>query len=195
MTKRIALIQGHPDAQARHFCHALADEYLKGAKNRGHEVRCIDVATLDFPVLRTKEDFDHGVPLDVIKQAQDVIRWADHLVIIYPLWLGTMPALLKAFFEQAFRPNFAFKFDEPGKMPKKCLAGKSARIIVTMGMPAFVYRWFFFAHGLKMLERNILAFSGIKPIKTTLIGSIEDISEMKRLQWMRKMQMLGESGN
>lgn len=46
-----------------------------------------------------------------------------------------------------------------------------------------------------MLERNILAFSGIKPIKTTLIGSIEDISEMKRLQWMRKMQMLGESGN
>lgn len=80
-------------------------------------------------------------------------------------------------------------------MPKKCLAGKSARIIVTMGMPAFVYRWFFFAHGLKMLERNILAFSGIKPIKTTLIGSIEDISEMKRLQWMRKMQMLGESGN
>ncbi|MCB1934745.1 MAG: NAD(P)H-dependent oxidoreductase, partial [Nitrosomonas sp.] len=150
---------------------------------------------LDFPVLRTKEDFDHGVPLDVIKQAQDVIRWADHLVIIYPLWLGTMPALLKAFFEQAFRPNFAFKFDEPGKMPKKCLAGKSARIIVTMGMPAFVYRWFFFAHGLKMLERNILAFSGIKPIKTTLIGSIEDISEMKRLQWMRKMQMLGESGN
>lgn len=142
MTKRIALIQGHPDAQVSHFCHALADEYLKGAKNRGHEVRCIDVATLDFPVLRTKEDFDHGVPLDVIKQAQDVIRWADHLVIIYPLWLGTMPALLKAFFEQAFRPNFAFKFDEPGKMPKKCLAGKSARIIVTMGMPAFVYRWF-----------------------------------------------------
>lgn len=195
MTKRIALIQGHPDAQARHFCHALADEYLKGAESKGHAVRCIEVSALDFPVLRTKEDFDHGVPLDVIKQAQDVIRWADHLVIIYPLWLGTMPALLKAFFEQAFRPNFAFKFDEPGKMPKKCLAGKSARIIVTMGMPAFVYRWFFFAHGLKMLERNILAFSGIKPIKTTLIGSIEDISEMKRLQWMRKMQMLGESGN
>lgn len=102
MTKRIALIQGHPDAQVSHFCHALADEYLKGAKNRGHEVRCIDVATLDFPVLRTKEDFDHGVPLDVIKQAQDVIRWADHLVIIYPLWLGTMPALLKAFLSRPF---------------------------------------------------------------------------------------------
>lgn len=195
MTRRITIIQGHPDAQSRHFCHALADEYLKGAENKGYEVRCIDVAAMDFPILRTKEEFDHGVPLDVIQQAQDAIRWANHLVIIYPLWLGTMPALLKAFFEQTFRPNFAFEFGEYGKMPKKCLTGKSARIIVSMGIPALIYRWFFFAHGLKMLERNILAFSGIGPIKTTLIVSVEDISAMKRLQWMHKIQKLGESGD
>lgn len=194
MTKRITLIQGHPDAQTRHFCHVFADEYLKGAESKGHAVRCIDVAAMDFSILRSKEDFDHGMPSDSIKQAQDAIRWANHLVIIYPLWLGSMPALLKAFFEQTFRPDFAFEFDAPGQMPKKSLTGKSARIIVSMGMPAFIYRWFFFAHGLKMLERNILAFSGIGPIKTSLIGSIEDISENKRLQWMQKMYTLGESG-
>ncbi|MDP3596851.1 MAG: NAD(P)H-dependent oxidoreductase, partial [Nitrospirota bacterium] len=62
MAKRITIIQGHPDAQARHFCHALADEYARGAEDGGHEVRCIEVATLDVPLLRTKADFEKGTP-------------------------------------------------------------------------------------------------------------------------------------
>jgi len=194
MAKRITIIQGHPDAQARHFCHALADEYAKGAEDGGHEVRRIEVATLDFPFLRTKEDFETGTPPEVIKQAQDAIRWADHLVILYPLWLGSMPALLKAFFEQVFRPGFAFQYQESGGMAKKLLTGKSSRIVVTMGMPAFVYRWFFFAHSLKSLERNILGFSGIGPIKVSLIGSIEGMSEKQRLGWLDEMRGLGEAG-
>ena len=110
VAKRITIIQGHPDAQARHFCHALADEYAKGAEDGGHEVRRIEVARLDFPLLRTKEEFEQGVPPDSINQAQEAIGWADHLVILYPLWLGTMPALLNAFFEQVFRPGFAFEY-------------------------------------------------------------------------------------
>ena len=60
MSKRIAIIQGHPDATARHFCHALADEYAKGAEDGGHDVMRIEVATLDFPLLRTKQDFEKG---------------------------------------------------------------------------------------------------------------------------------------
>lgn len=194
MTRRITIIQGHPDIQARHFCHALADEYAKGAQERGHEVKRIEVATLDFPILRKKEDFEKESPPDAIKQAQNGINWADHLVIVYPLWLGSMPALLKAFFEQVFRPGFAFDFSESGRMPKKCLAGKSARIIVTMGMPAFVYRWFFFAHSIKSLQRNILTFSGISPVKTDLIGSIENMNEKSRLKWLGEMRELGKFG-
>lgn len=194
MAKRITLIQGHPDAQSRHFCHALADEYAKGAEDGSHEVRRIEVATLDFPLLRTKEDFEKGAPPDAIKQSQDAIDWADHLVILYPLWLGTMPALLKAFFEQVFRPGFAFEYGESGRTPKKRLTGKSARIVVTMGMPAFVYRWFFFADSLKSLERNILSFSGIGPIKASLIGSIEGMNEKQRAAWLDEMRGLGDRG-
>lgn len=194
MGKRITIIQGHPDAQARHFCHALADEYAKGAEDGGHEVRRIEVATLDVPFLRAKEDFEKGTPSEVIKQAQDAIRWADHLVILYPLWLGSMPALLKAFFEQVFRPGFAFLYQESGGMAKKLLTGKSARIVVTMGMPAFVYRWFFLAHSLKSLERNILGFCGIGPIRSTLIGAIEGMDEKQRLRWLDEMRGLGEAG-
>ena len=94
------------------------------------------------------------------------MAWAEHLVFVYPLWLGTMPALLKAFLEQSFRPGFAMgksyegksyegKFYE-GKAWSRRLSGRSARIVVTMGMPALLYRWYFGAHGLKSIEQGIL---------------------------------------
>jgi len=109
MISKVAIINGHPDPALNRFCHAFAASYLEGARESGIEVRVIDVAKMDFPVLRTREDFENGVPVNSVRGAQDVIRWAEHLVIIYPLWLGTMPALLKAFMEQVFRPDFALE--------------------------------------------------------------------------------------
>lgn len=194
MGKRITIIQGHPDGQARHFNHVLADEYAKGCEDGGHEVRRIEVARLEFPLLRTNDEFEKGTPPDSIKQAQDAIRWADHLVIFYPLWLGSMPALLKAFLEQVFRPGVAFEYQAQGKMAKKLFTGKSARVVVTMGMPAFVYRWFFLAHSLKSLERNILAFCGVKPTRATLIGQVESMNERQRASWLDEMRGLGDVG-
>ena len=194
MPKHIAIIQGHPDAQTRHFGHALADEYAKGCEDGGNEVKRIEVAQLDFPLLRTKEEFEKGRAPDSITEAQNAIAWADHLVIFYPLWLGSMPALLKAFLEQVLRPGFAFEYQPSGGMAKKLLTGKSARIVITMGMPAFVYRWVFGAHDLKNLKRNTLWFCGIGPVKSTLIGSIEGLTERQRDDWLDEMRGLGELG-
>lgn len=194
MAKRIVILQGHPDAQTRHFGHALADEYAKGGQDGGYDVRRIEVARIEFPLLRTREDFEKGTPPDSIKQAQDLIRWADHLAIFYPLWLGSMPALLKGFLEQTFRPGFAFEYQKSGGMAKKLLTGKSARIIVTMGMPAMVYQWIFMAHSLKSLRRNILSFCGISPIKSTLIGNIEGMTEKQRMGWLDEVRGLGMLG-
>mgnify|MGYP001184896298 CR=1 FL=1 len=194
MGKHVAIIQGHPDDSARHFCHALADEYAKGCEDGGHEVKRIEVAQLDFPLLRTKEEFEKGTIPESLRPAQEAINWADHLVILYPLWLGAMPALLKAFFEQIFRPGFAFEYQKSGGMVKKLLTGKSARIVVIMSMPAFVYRWFFLAQSLKSLEHNILAFCGIGPIKVTLIGTIEGMDEKQRAAWLDEIRGLGDLG-
>jgi putative NADPH-quinone reductase len=125
---------------------------------------------------------------------QRTIGWADHLVLIYPLWLGSMPAILKGFLEQVFRPQFATAKQEGGKMWKKLLTGKSARIVVTMGMPAFVYRWYFRGHSLKALERNILRFSGVGPIRASLFGLVEASSAATREKWLVKMCRLGAKG-
>lgn len=135
-----------------------------------------------------------GLPADAIREAQEAIGWAEHLVILYPLWLGTMPALLKAFLEQVFRPGFAFEMPAGAGLSKKLLSGKSARIVVTMGMPAFFYRWYFRAHSLKSLERNILGFCGIGPIKESLIGIVEAPNGARRGKWLAKTRALGRAG-
>ena len=105
-----------------------------------------------------------------------------------------MPAILKAFFEQVFRPGFAIRVDSPGGSWKKLLTGKSARIVVTMGMPAFLYRWYFMAHSLKSLERNILGFSGIGPIRESLVGAIESGDARRRNQWLKTLEEFGCRG-
>ncbi|MCW5771131.1 MAG: NAD(P)H-dependent oxidoreductase, partial [Rhodospirillaceae bacterium] len=135
--------------------------------------------------------FEHEPVPTALAPAQAAIGAADHLVIVYPLWLGTMPAILKAFLEQVFRPGFAFSAGEGGGWPRRKLKGKSARVVVTMGMPAFVYRWYFGAHGLKSLERNILAFAGIGPISESLFGMVEAVSAAKRRGWIEAMRRLG----
>ena len=193
MLKKILIIQGNPDPEEKHFGHALAIAYAKGAESAGFKVNVINVASLDFPLLKTKDDFENSSAPLIIQKAQDEIREADHLVIFYPLWLGDMPAILKAFFEQVFRPGFGFA-SQQGKMPVKLLKGKSARIIVTMGMPAFLYKWFFFAHSLRSLKRNILRFCGVAPIKDNVIGMIETPDSKQRARWLHRMTYLGSNG-
>jgi putative NADPH-quinone reductase len=194
MRKNILIIQGHPDVSHDHLCHALAAAYEKGARESGYEVKTICIANIDFPLLRTNEDFYRTDPVPVIRQCQQDIRWANHLVIFYPLWMGSMPALLKAFFEQVFRPGFAMEPVDGGRKWVQLLKGKSAHIIVTMGMPALIYRWYYGAHGLKSLERNILKFTGVGPIKESLIGMVEE-SQAHRVSWLEKMFIYGKKGH
>ena len=193
MARRIALIQGHPDPVGGHFGHALAAAYEGGATEAGHEVRTIQVARLEFPLLRTAAEWQSGAVPGAIREAQSTIAWAGHLVIFFPLWLGDMPALVKAFFEQALRPGFAIGETAPGRLPKKLLAGRSARIVVTMGMPAFFYRLFYRAHSVKSLERNVLGFVGFSPVRTTVIGMVEG-KPQARADWLAKLAALGAYG-
>lgn len=110
MTSRIVIIQGHPDPTERHLLHAMADTYAESATAAGHEVRSIEVAKLDFPLLRTQKDFETGEIPSALVQSRDDMRWAEHWLFLFPLWHGTMPALLKGFLEHIFRPGFPMEY-------------------------------------------------------------------------------------
>ncbi|MCW3837886.1 NAD(P)H-dependent oxidoreductase [Sphingomonas canadensis] len=191
MPRKIALIDAHPDPDPARFVHALAVAYAEGAEAGGHAVRRIDLARLDFPLLRSPADWKTGTPVADIIAAQEVIAWADHIVILYPLWLGDMPALLKGFLEQVARPGYAIAADAA---MKPVLKGKSARVVVTMGMPGLVYRIWFRAHSLLSLKRNILEFVGIRPVRTTVFGLVEGSSAETRAGWVARMRAMGRRG-
>ncbi len=189
MARRILIIQGHPDPKGGHFGHALADAYARAAATAGHAVERLEVAQLDFSMLRDQADWQ-GPPPAALESAQAMIAWADHIVLFFPLWLGTMPALLKGFLEQVLRPGFALIY-EGHRFPQRGLTGKSARVVVTMGMPAFWYKWFFRAHGVRGLERSILGFCGVRPVRETLIGLVESKDGRARERWLGKMGEFG----
>jgi putative NADPH-quinone reductase len=189
---RIALIQGHPDPRGGHFGHALAEAYAAAAKDAGHEVKTIEVARLEFPLLQSAAEWEDGTPNEAIRAAQQTIAWARHLVFVFPLWLGDVPARLKGFLEQTLRPGFAIGEAEAGRLGRKLLKGRSARLIVTMGMPAFFYRTWYRAHSLKSLQRNVLEFCGVQPVGATLIGTVD--SATARQLALAKVGALGKAG-
>ena len=128
-TRHVAIIQGHPDPEHRHFCHALADAYAIGAREAGHDVVFIDVARLDFPLARSRDDLEHRPPPEAIRQAQIALARADHIVLVFPIWNGAMPAVLKGFLEQTFRSSFIFpdaRTDERLGFSSVLLAAKGA---------------------------------------------------------------------
>ena len=187
MTRRILVLDGHPDPRGEHFVHGLATAYRESAMAAGHELRTVVIASLDFQLLRSPEEFQRGLAPKAIAAVQSDIEWANHLAIFYPLWLGSMPALTKAFFEQALRPGFAFGPAKGRGLPQQKLKGRSARVVVTMGMPSFFYRWFYRAHSLKSFERNILRFCGISPVRATVVGMVENkATREKALAAMRR---------
>jgi putative NADPH-quinone reductase len=200
MARRIALIQGHPDPAGHHLLRALADAYAEAATRAGHDVRRIEVAKLEFPLLRTQEDFETGTIPPALAGPQDDMRWAEHWVFLFPLWHGTMPALLKGFLEHIFRPGFVMEYAknaaggrDASRFPKRLLAGRSARIVVTMGMPVLFYRWYFGAYGIRSFERSMLRFAGIKPIRESLYG-LAFADERKRGRWIEDMRRHGGRG-
>jgi putative NADPH-quinone reductase len=193
MKQNIFIIDGHPDPSAQRLVHALADAYRQGAEQAKHEVRIVRLAELAFPLLRSQSDYEKEEPVEAVRQCQHLMEWATHVVIFYPLWLGSMPAMLKALLEQMLRPGFAFSTRKLGRWPVKFMSGKSARIVVTMGMPALIYRWYFRAHSLRSLQRNILKFVGFRRVSSTIIGSVGNLTRAQREARLRNVRDLGEA--
>ncbi|MFI8714698.1 NAD(P)H-dependent oxidoreductase [Brevibacillus brevis] len=186
----ILVIIGHPDPES--YCSALAHAYMKGAAGKAAQIRTIDLSQIAFDP-NLKYGYRKRTELeDDLKEAQDLIRWADHLVIVYPTWWGTMPAILKGFFDRVLLSGFAYKYREGSSLWDKLLTGKTAHLIVTMDFPSWYNRLIYWQAGHLVMKRNILKFCGIKPVKVTEISGVNASSDEKRKKWLEKVKQLGE---
>jgi len=190
MTKKILVILGHPSKDSLN--KKIADTYLEETKKSGFNVKKLYLYDKKFdPVLHEGYKKEQKLESD-LKQAQKDIKWADHLVFIYPIWWGTMPALLKGFIDRTLLPGFAFQYKENSLIPEKFLKGKSARIITTSGMPGFLF-WFINSNK-KMIKRFVLNFTGIKPVRNTNFGGVDEISDEKFSKIQKKVRKLARKG-
>ena len=177
MKKNILVVLAHP--QSKSYCAALAQAYIDGARASGAEVRQMNLAEPTFDAE------------PALKQAQDDIKWAEHLVFVYPILWGTIPALLKWFIERVFTPGFAVNFRNDSPLWDKLLKGRSARLIVTLNTPPLLYRLLFRRAGHITMKRSILEFCGIAPVKITDVGPMKNASAGKREKWIQQVRALG----
>lgn len=188
--KKILIIQGHPDNQS--YCHALADAYQAGALESGAEIRHIKTSELVFD-LNLAFGYRQRIELEpCLLQAQEDIRWANHIVMVYPVWWGMVPAVLKGFIDRVFLPGFAFR-KRPGSLWwDKLLKGRTARIVSTMDQPAWYYRLVYKMPSNQALKKLTLEFCGIRPVKVTNIGPLKNSKEGWRKQWLGRMEAIGK---
>ena len=189
MGKRILIINGHPDEES--FNYGLSEAYKAGAHASAAEVQEIRIRELDFdPNLQFGYRKRTELEPDLLN-AQEAIRWANHLVWVYPVWWGSVPAMMKGFLDRVFLPGFAFKKREGSVWWDKYLTGKTARLICTLDQPAWYYRWVYGSPSHKAMKKLTMQFVGIKRVGVTTIGPIRLSQEAFRQKWLQRVEVLG----
>jgi NAD(P)H dehydrogenase (quinone) len=195
MAKRILVLLGHPNSET--LCGALAGAYENAAKVAGHEVRRKNIGDLSFdPMLHKGYKVIQELEPD-LKELQEDFKWAEHVVIVYPLWWSSMPALMKGMFDRMWLPAFAFRFikSPDGKSTmgwNRLLKGRTARVIVTLKNLPIVER-FMFGDYTAELVHALLRFAGFK-VRLTEIGNAESMTDKARANLVKKITSLARKG-
>ncbi|MBA4851761.1 NAD(P)H-dependent oxidoreductase [Emticicia sp. BO119] len=187
--KKVLLIQGHPDSES--FNSALFDAYKKGLTQSGADVKEIIINELSFdPNLHFGYRKRTELEPDLVDSIEK-IKWAEHLVFFYPVWWGSVPALLKGFLDRVFLPGLAFKKRENSLWWDKLLTGKTGHLISTLDQPAWFY-WFYNRRPTYYaMKQMTLEFCGVKPVRTTTIGPLRLSKDSYRENWLKKVEKLG----
>ena len=189
MKKRIVIINGHPDKESYNF--GLAKAYKQGAEKSGAEVREIVIRDLKFnPNLQFEYRKRTELEPDLIA-SQKTLKWADHIVWVYPVWWGSVPAIMKGFLDRVLLPGFAFKKREGSVWWDKYFTGKTARLICTMDQPTWFYRFINKCPSHNAMKKLTMNFIGVKSVKITSIGPLRLSKDQFRANWLDKIEKLG----
>ena len=191
MSKKILVLCGHPDKDS--YTGIVADHYQAGAQDNGHEVMRANIGELHFdPILH--KGYKEIQPLEPdLVELQNKFRAADHIVIIYPNWWCTMPAILKGLFDRFWLPGFAFNFNKQARKIEKHLTGKTARVIILSGSHSPFQTWWRFGDFTNEIQYGILEFAGIRTA-VSAYGPCENVDGICREKWLREVERMGKKG-
>ncbi|MEI6691070.1 MAG: NAD(P)H-dependent oxidoreductase [bacterium] len=178
----IYILQANTDKTS--FGSAIADIYEQTAIKLGHIVRRQNLGDIQFdPILWAGFKQEQPLEKDLI-EAQKIISWCNHWVIIYPVWWGNVPAILKGFFDRILTPGFAFKYHKNDPMWDRLLAGKTGHVITTCDSPGI---WLALQNrnsDLNAVVKATLNFCGISSVKVTRFTQVRKADKTKLGQWL-----------
>ncbi len=187
--KKVLVLCGHPDKDS--FSGTVADHYQVGAQDAGHTVERVNIGELNFdPILHKGYKEIQALEPDLIT-LQDKFRNADHIVIIYPNWWCTMPAILKGLFDRFWLPGFAFNFNKQTKQIEKHLKGKTGRVIILSGSHSPFKTWWQFGDYTNEIQYGIMEFAGIRT-NVSSFGPCEKVNDEIRAKWLKEVESLGK---
>lgn len=190
MPKNVLIILGHPTQTS--LGKAIAQRYQTEAQSIGHRVQTIELNSLRFdPILHLGYKGEQALEPD-LQQAQSQMKWADEIVLVFPIWWGGMPALLKGFLDRTLLPGFAFKYEPAGKGLEALLKGRTARVIMTMDTPRWIDRWLYGSPVIRQLRMPILRFCGIKLTRTLYFAPVIKSTAQQRNIWLGKVAQLAK---
>jgi len=193
--KKIFILLGHPDNEG--MCASIADTYEASARAAGHTVERLNIGDMQFdPILHKGYRAIQPMEPDLVR-FQELVKWADHFVVIHPVWWVGMPAILKGLFDRAWLPGSAFRYMKMKSGARsifwhRLYRGKTARIIITSGTAPLLVR-LLPGNVNAQLKWGILWFAGFST-HTTWFGPAENIPEALKAKWLAKITKLAIRG-
>jgi NAD(P)H dehydrogenase (quinone) len=188
---RILILNGHPAETS--LSKELSLTYSRAAKGNGNEVRLSHLNDLQFDIDYGFSGYGQTKPLEPdLEVFMRNLDWCEHFVLTTPMWWGGLPAKLKGLFDRALLPGTAFD-PRNTKMgvPAPLLKGRSGRVFVTADTPGWALSLFYKRAMLNQIERQILGFIGLKPVKTTYFAAASHPKQKSIEGWLHKTQKLG----
>ena len=180
------------------FCGAILAAVERGLKTGGHKCRVINLDQDDFdPVMRSKDLLAFvgagragGNALDAIddqvREYKEHLEWADHLVMIFPVWWMTTPAMTKGFIDKVIFPAIAYDMKD-GRLVSR-LSLRKVTVITTMNTPADIYRDVFGNPLEGSLIKGTFRQIGIENIEWTSLNEVKQVSREQREAWLEEIE-------
>lgn len=184
------IIYAHPNPKS--FCHAIKEEIQTQIKSQGGEYTVRDLYEMGFTPILSSGDFvqflQHKTPIDIHNE-QELIRNADTMIFIYPVWWFNMPAILKGYIDRVFSRGFAY--DAKGPLIIGLLKGKRAMVFNTTGGPRFAYYLFGYKSAIKTcIDIGIFKFCGIKVILHKFFYAVPVITDAVRKKMLASIKSI-----
>lgn len=179
----VLIVYTHPNQTS--FNYAILQHVQRGLREAGHNIEVIDLYQENFdPVLRfDSERKRRDLYLDPeTEKYRKLIKKANHIIFIYPIWWYSLPAILKGFIDRVFVLDFAYTYE--GNIPKGLLKNKTAWLIYTIDSPKWYISIFRFNIEWITMKKAILKFCGFGKVERLMFSSLKKSDEQKREKWL-----------